>query len=194
MARILKFKGVLQRPPTLLAATLVVAAACLAAVDVVHAATRTSTGALPPVEHARIHAVLAPYDFFPASLPKGLIYISWKETSLDPTVCGTNATIEFAAAGDRQINWSSSRDCDGQGRVRCSTTGYPGYVFGMGYSQTAVINGRRVYFSPGNHGSNAWACIPLTVGGAADVAVVGIWESNFITPRQAMNLVAYARR
>jgi hypothetical protein len=46
----------------------------------------------------------------------------------------------------------------------------------------------------GNHGSNAWACIPVRVAGSADMAVVGIWESNFMTPVQAMNLVAKARR
>ena len=157
-------------------------------------AVPASAGTVPPIEHARIHAVLSPYDFFPASLPKGLIYINWKETALSVSVCGTNVTIEFAAAGYRQIEWSSSRDCDGQGRVRCSSTGYPGYAFGMGHNKSAVINGRHVYFSLGNHGSNAWACIPLKVGGFADMAVVGIWESNFITPQQAMTLVAQARR
>lgn len=158
------------------------------------AAVPVSAGTLPPTEHARIHAVLSPYDFFPASLPKGLIYINWKETALPVSVCGSNVTIEFAAAGYRQIEWSSSRDCDGQGSIRCNPTGYPGYAFGMGHDKSALINSRRVFFSQGNHGSNAWACIPLKVGGFADMAVVGIWKSNFITPRQAMTLVAQARR
>ena len=55
--------------------------------------------------------------------------------------------------------------------------------------------GGILFFSQGNHGSNAWACVPLKVGGFADWAVVGIWESNpAITPAQAMHLVAYARR
>jgi hypothetical protein len=152
-------------------------------------------GTVPPVEKARIHAILSPYDFYPASLPKGLIYISFKQTALTPSVCGINVTIQFAAAGDREIDWSSSRDCDGQGRVNCNATGYPGYAFGMTFNRkTAVINHRRVWFSMGNHGSNAWMCIPLRVSGYTDWAAVGIWESNFISPAQAMRLVAYAHR
>jgi hypothetical protein len=35
--------------------------------------------------------------------------------------------------------------------------------------------------------------IPLTVHGSKDTAVVGIWESNFMTARQAMSLVAHAK-
>jgi len=152
-----------------------------------------SAGPVPRNAEARIHAVLAPYDFYPSKLPRGLIFINWTQTPLSPSVCGTSVTIQFAAAGGRQIHWSSSRDCDKQGRVRCSPDGYPGYGFGLSYDSRATINGRRVFFSGGNHGSNAWACIPIKVAGTADWAVVGIWESNFITPRQAMNLVAYAK-
>jgi hypothetical protein len=154
-----------------------------------------SAATLPPVEKAHIHAIVSPYDYYPASMPKGLTFIKWRRTALSPTVCGTNVTIQFAAAGGREIDWSSSRDCDGQGRVTCNATGYPGYTFGIGYNaRHTVINHRRVFFSMGNRGSNAWACIPLRVGGFGDWAVVGIWESNFITPRQAMNLVAHASR
>lgn len=153
-----------------------------------------SAGTIPRVEKARIHAVLHPYDFFPASLPKGLIYIGFEQTSLSPAVCGRMVTIQFAGAGVGELYWSSSRACDRQGRVACTGTGYPGYGFGIGYTIRATINHRTVWFSPGNHGSNAWTCIPLRVGGFRDWAAVGIWESNFITPRQAMSLVAHARR
>ena len=56
-----------------------------------------------------------------------------------------------------------------------------------------VINHRRVFFSNGNEGANAWACIRLKVNGFADVAVVGLWENHFLTPRRAMEIVAHAR-
>ena len=171
-----------------------VALAVLAAAALIGVTSVASAAPVPKIEKARIHAILSPYDFFPASLPKPLIFISWKETDLSPTVCGTSVTIQFAAAGDRQINWSSSRDCDHRGQVRCSAGGYPAYSFGLAYNvRRTTINRRHVFFSHGNHGSNAWACIPLKVGGLRDWAVVGIWESNFISPTQAMRLVAYAR-
>lgn len=166
-----------------------------AALTLAAGAGAASERTVPPTEKARIHAVLSPYDFYPASLPRGVIYISWEQKSLDPVVCGRNVTIQFAAAGGKEIDWSSSRDCDSAGKVRCSANGYPGYGFGIGFgAKRATINHRRVFFSAGNHGSDAWACIPLRVGGLADWAVVGIWESNFITPQQAMRLVAFARR
>jgi hypothetical protein len=148
---------------------------------------------IPSSERSRIHAVLSPYDFYPQSIPNGLIYTRWKRADLSPMACGTSVTIEFAQ-GNRQIVWSSSRDCDSRARVLCSSTGYPGYGFDLGADKNAIINGRKVFFSMGNHGSNAWACIPVRVAGSADMAVVGIWESNFMTPVQAMNLVAKARR
>jgi len=153
--------------------------------------------ALPPAQKARIHALLAPYDFYPARLPNGLIFINFKETHPGPSVCGPAVTIRFAAAGGKEIDWASSRDCNGAGKVSCNPTGYPGRGggFGIGYgSRRATINHRRVFFSAGNHGSNAWACIPLKVGGYRDWAVVGIWESNFISRKQAMRLVAFAAR
>lgn len=105
-------------------------------------------------------------------------------------VCGQDITVSFA--GKDRVEWSSSRDCGDDGAPACHNDGYPGYMFGLDASQTAGINGRRVYFSPGNHGSNAWACIPVRVAGCRDMAVVGIWEDS-MTPRAAMNLVAYAR-
>jgi hypothetical protein len=71
-------------------------------------------------------------------------------------------------------------------------TGCSGYAFGMLLTRRATINGRRVFFSQGNHGSNAWACIPRNTGGFRDVAVAGLWE-NFMTPQAAMQLVAHAR-
>lgn len=147
---------------------------------------------IPVAERARIHAVLSPYDYYPAHLPAGLIFASWNKTRLSPTACGTDVNIEFAGSG--RLTWSSSRSCISNGRIACSSSGYPGYGFFMAVGeQTAMINSRRVHFSVGNHGSNAWACIPLRVNGSADMAVVGIWESNFMTPHDAMQLVAYAR-
>jgi len=159
------------------------------------AASASVAAVVPPGVHARIHALAAPYDYLPAKLPAGLIYINWKSShpSALPTVCGDAVSVTFAAAGGKQVQWSASRDCDSQGRVACFNNGYPGYSFGMLVDQRATINGRLVFFSGGNHGSNAWACIPAKTGGFNDMAVVGIWESNFITPRAAMQVVAYAR-
>lgn len=173
-------------------ALIVFATATFAAASPASAQTQKSVN-IPPVERARIHAVLSPYDYYPAHLPAGLIFIDWKQAQLTPMVCGTNVNMEFAGSGQGRIIWSSSRSCTSNGRIACSSSGYPGYGFDMDIGeQTAVINSRRVYFSLGNHGSNAWACIPLRLNGA-DMAVVGIWESNFMTPRDAMQLVAYAR-
>jgi hypothetical protein len=140
----------------------------------------------------KMNAMIGRYGFYPSSIPSGLLFISWKTTQLTPMACGLNLDITFAGDG-KHLDWSSSRDCGETPSPACYNIGYPGYDFAMAASQTARINGRQVYFSPGNHGSNAWACIPLTVGGFKDMAVVGIWESNFMTPQQAMNLVGNAR-
>jgi len=121
----------------------------------------------------------------------GYIFIDWKHSYLDPTVCGQMLTIEFAApGGDRQIEWTSSRACNPSGRIACSATGY---AYQMLVDRRATIGGRQVYFSLGNHGSNAWMCVPLKTTYGTDYVEIGIWESNFITPIQAMRLVAYAR-
>lgn len=171
--------------------------ALVAAVGISLVAASASVAAVvPPGTHARIHALTAPYDYLPAKVPAGLIYVNWKSShpSALPTVCGDTLSVTFAAAGGKQIQWSASRDCDGRGRVGCFNNGYPGYGFGMPVDQRATINGRLVFFSQGNHGSNAWTCIPTKTGGVNDMAVAGIWESGFITPRAAMQLVASARR
>jgi hypothetical protein len=158
------------------------------------AAPLASSGSVPHMPKAQIHALISPYDFYPARISGGLIYIKWQDHGLSPSVCGELADITFAAAGGKQLIWSSSRACDGQGRVGCSARGYPGYADDIGVSQKATINHRRIYFSQGNHGSNAWTCIPLgKVGGFTDFAAVGIWE-NYLTPLQAMQLVASAVR
>ena len=156
-------------------------------------AQAAAAGTIPTAVQARIHAVLSPYDYFPASLPKGLVYDSWKQTHLAPAACGTNVTMEFAGAGGRQVDWSSSRDCDSKGNVKCSADGYPGYAYDISYdARRATIDGRQAFFSEGNYGSNAWACIPVRTGRAADWAVVGIWESGSMSPADAMQLVAAA--
>jgi hypothetical protein len=146
----------------------------------------------------RVHAVMSPYDYFPVGvIPAGTILDG--QAKLDehpsslPLVCGPVFTANFAAPGGKRLAWSTSRDCSSGGVTACHEDGYPGYGFGMAADRQAVINGRRVFYSTGNHGSNAWACIPLRVNGFADVAVVGMWESNFLTPRRAMILVAHAR-
>jgi hypothetical protein len=157
------------------------------------AGASAASSPIPSLARSKIHAALTPYDFYPQSIPAGLTYVSWKRADLSPMACGTSVTIHFAQ-GSRQIDWSSSRDCDSGARVVCNSTGYPVYGFDLSADKTAVINGRKVFFSMGNHGSNAWACIPVRVGGYADMAVAGIWESNFMTPAQAMNLVAKAGR
>ncbi len=162
---------------------------CIAAI-----APLASSGPVPRMPKAQIHALISPYDFYPARISGGLIYIKWADKGLSPSVCGELADITFAAAGGKQLIWSSSRACDGQGRVGCSARGYPGYADNLGNTQRATINHRRIYFSQGNHGSNAWTCIPLgKVGGFNDFAAVGIWE-NYLTPLQAMQLVATAAR
>jgi hypothetical protein len=140
----------------------------------------------------QMNAVAGRYGFYPSSIPAGLHFSSWKTTQLKPKACGISLEIAFDGDGGH-LDWSSSRDCGETGNTRCYNSGYPGYDFEMTATQTARINGREVYFSVGNHGSNAWACIPLTVHGSREMAVVGIWESNFMTPQQAMNLVAHAR-
>lgn len=76
----------------------------------------------------------------------------------------------------------------------CHRDGYPGYAFGLPVDRTATINGRRVFFSSGNEGDNVWACIPIKVNGFDDVAVAGMWENHFLTPRRAMQVVAHAHQ
>jgi hypothetical protein len=152
----------------------------------------TAGNPVPGSAKLKMNATIGRYGFYPSSIPSDVVFTSWNTTRLKPKACGLSLEITFAGS-DGQLDWSSSRDCGETGATRCYNNGYPGYDFEMDASQTARINGRRVFFSPGNHGSNAWACIPLTRGGFQDMAVVGIWESNFMTPQQAMNLVAHAR-
>jgi class 3 adenylate cyclase len=147
----------------------------------------------------RFHAVMSPYDYLPAGevvpgmVLDGAAKIDEEPSSL-PRVCGPLFTAGFVAPGDKRIVWSTSRDCNSHGVTACHPDGYPGYAFGLPADRRAVINGRRVFYSSGNDGSNAWACIPVKVNGFADVAVAGMWESNFMTPRRAMLIVANARR
>jgi hypothetical protein len=155
-------------------------------------APATAGNPLSAAAKLKMKAMIGPYGFYPSTIPSGLLFITWKTNQLTPRACGLNLDITFAGDG-KHLDWSSSRDCGATASPACYNNGYPGYDFEMDASQTARINGRRVYFSPGNHGSNAWACIPLTIGGFKDMAVVGIWESNFMTPQQAMSLVAHAR-
>ena len=147
---------------------------------------------VPAVERQRMQALIAPYAYVPASLPRGFVYIDWKHADLTPSVAGQLLTIDFALPGGGQIVWTSSRACDTQGRIGPSATGYPGYGYGMTVNRSGVIAGRVVYFSQGNHGSNAWTCVPIETAWGVDYVAVGIWESNGITPQQAMQLVAYA--
>jgi len=128
--------------------------------------------------------------YYPASLPASMAYVSKSVQPLQPRTCGSVLVIEYAGSGER-LEWMSSRDCGPKG-TKCYENGFPGYDFELTPQQSAVINGRRVFFSIGNHGSNAWACIPTSTHGHLDMLVVGIWESNFLTPREAMNLVAHA--
>ena len=105
---------------------------------------------------------------------------------------GYNPRIGWIYGIFSQIVWTSSRACDTQGRIGPSATGYPGYGYGMTVNRSGVIAGRVVYFSQGNHGSSAWTCVPVEIANEVDYVAVGIWESNGITPQQAMQLVAYA--
>jgi hypothetical protein len=153
----------------------------------------TSDDLVPAAERERMRALLPDeYAYVPASLPAGFIYIDWKHAELTPHLAGQLLTIDFASPGAGQIVWTSSRACDTKGRVRPSATGYPGYGYGMITDRSAVINGRVVYFSTGNHGSNAWTSIPVETADGTDYVAVGVWESNCLTPEQAMQLVAYA--
>lgn len=170
--------------------------AVIAAISVFSTGTLLARSATVPAPvHARIHAVMSPYDYLPASLPRSVRYINWiyDQPAGFPQACGQVLAVVFAAAGGKRIEWSSSRDCASNGQVNCFTDGYPNYGFGLPVTRQTVINGRRVFFSQGNHGSNAWACIGLRTSGFADMAVAGLWESGFLTPRQAMSLVAFAR-
>ncbi len=161
--------------------------------------TPTFVSLLQPSVRQRIHAVMSPYDFFPvAAVPSGMVLDG--KANLDefpndlPRVCGPLFTAAYAAPGGKRMVWSTSRDCDSGGVTECHTDGYPGYAFGLPVDQRAAINGRQVFFSSGNEGDNVWACIPLRVNGFADVAVAGMWENHFLTPRRAMDLVARARQ
>ena len=129
----------------------------------------------------------------PTSMPAYLKLQESKIMPLEPARCGNMLYRYYEGNGER-LEWTSSLDCDQHGTVKCFESGYPGYDFVLlTPEQHAIINGRRVFFSTGNHGSNAWACIPQVVHGKPTMAVVGIWESNFLTPDQAMRLVAGAR-
>jgi hypothetical protein len=168
-----------------------VVALFLAALSAI-AASANAAALIPASEKTKMKVLMGRFGFYPSSFPPGLLFGTWRTTRLSPKACGVNLEISFAGDGKR-LDWSSSRDCGESGSPACYNDGYPGYDFQMEAEQRARINGRRVYFSPGNHGSNAWACIPLTLGGSKDMAVVGIWESNFMTAQQAMNVVAHAR-
>lgn len=148
---------------------------------------------IPTVERTRMGSLLSPYAYVPTSLPHGYIYIDWKHTPLSPSVAGELLTIEFAAPGGRQVVWTSSRAVAPNGSLGPSATGYPGYGYGMAVSRSAYINGVHVFFSAGNQGSNAWATFTIHPSGGTDYVAVGIWESNALTPMQAMQLVAHAR-
>lgn len=184
---------------------------------VVLAGGSPSRGAVPPVRHgvkpkartlatllqpafrARVHAVMSPYDFFPSwPAPAGMVVngapnLQQFPNSL-PRVCGPLFTGSYAAPGGKQLVWSTSRDCDSGGVTTCHRDGYPGYAFGLPVDRTATINGRRVFFSSGNDGDNVWACIPIKVNGFDDIAVAGMWENHFLTPRRAMEIVANAHQ
>lgn len=108
--------------------------------------TATRTASVPQTERVRMHALAGPYDFYPASLPPGLMYLKWKRTALSPMACGKNLSIVFTSA-EKEIDWSSSRDCNANANVACHADGYPGYGFIMSATDSAKINGRRVYFS-----------------------------------------------
>jgi len=151
-----------------------------------------ASGPVPATQQAKMDVLLSPYAYVPASLPDDFVYTDWKHTNLVPTLAGRLLTIEFAAPDVGRIIWTSSRACDPKGRIGPNATGYPGYGYGMVADRSAVVAGRRVYFSPGNHGSNAWTCFPLETAGGTDCVAVGIWESNCLTPSQAMELVAHA--
>jgi hypothetical protein len=154
---------------------------------------------LQPQFRRRVHAVMSPYDFFPLfAVPAGMVldgtpHLDEFPSSL-PRVCGPLFTASYAAPGGKQLVWSTSRDCDSGGVTKCHTDGYPGYAFGLPADRRAVINGRQVFFSSGNDGDNVWACIPIKVHGFNDVAVAGMWENHFLTPRRAMEVVAHARQ
>ena len=201
----------------LAAAAVVVLAVVGAVLGIVLTGGSSSPGATPPRKHParpaastlatllqpqfrlRVHAVMSPYDFFPvAAMPAGMVLngapnLQQFPNSL-PRVCGPLFTASYAAPGGKQLVWSTSRDCDSGGVTKCHTDGYPGYAFGLPVNRMATINGRRVFFSSGNDGDNVWACIPLKVNGFDDVAVAGMWEDHFLSPQQAMNVVAHARQ
>jgi hypothetical protein len=151
-----------------------------------------ASDSLPASEQSQMRVLISPYAYVPSSMPPGFTYIDWRHSALTPTVAGQLLTIEFAAPGGRQITWTSSRACDTNGHIGPSTTGYPGYGYGMSVDRTAVIAGKRVYFSQGNQGSNAWMTFPVQTSWGTDYVSVGIWESNCITPAAAMRLVAHS--
>jgi hypothetical protein len=111
-----------------------------------------------------------------------------------PAMAGELLTIGFAARRARQIIWTSSRGCDPNGVVGPNDSGYPGYGYGMIADRNALIAGRRIYFSQGTQSSNAWTYIRIKTPRGADFVAVGIRESNCMSPKQAMRLVAHARR
>lgn len=137
-------------------------------------------------------AAITVAGFMPTSMPAYLKLKSTKVIALKPSACGNELYRYYKGNGER-LEWMSSLDCGEDGTVKCLENGFPGYDFELTPEHTAIINNRRVFFSIGNHGSNAWACIPQVLHGRSTMAVVGIWESNFLTPDQAMRLVATAR-
>lgn len=149
---------------------------------------------VPAAEQTRMKTLLSPYAYLPTSLPRGYIYIDWKYSSLSPSVAGQLLTINFAASGgDQQIIWTSSRACDSNGNIGPNATGWLGYGYGMTVNESASIGGHLVYFSQGNHGSRAWTGFAIGTSAQPDYVAVGIWESNFISPAEAMQIVARTR-
>ena len=170
---------------------IVVIVACVLVVGFAY--TRGHRSSVPTAERTRIQTLLSPYAFVPARLPKGFVYVDWKHTSLDPVLAGQLLTVDFGAHGG-QIVWTSSRACDSSGHIGPNATGWPGYAYGLTVDRSSIVAGTRVYFSEGNQGSNAWAYLPLKTSWGPDWVAVGIWESNCITPDQAMQLVASAAK
>lgn len=154
-------------------------------------AAAASVPVVPPDERTRIRVFLAPSAYLPASLPRGFIYIDWKHSNLETVALGDLLTVDFAAPGGRQIIWTSSR-ANYNGQLHGAAKGYPGYGFFMTPDRSAVINGRQVYYSGGNRGANAWTSFPIQTAYGVDYVAVGIWESQCLTPAQALRLVAYA--
>ena len=150
---------------------------------------------IPQSYRARIHAVEAPYDYFPANDPPGLAFKTWRQEQPGPGFCSKLVYIDYdrpdQSSGHPVLEWSTARGCYHE-RVACSSQGYPGYDAGIGSDQTAIINGRRAYYKWGNIASSAWACIPIHTRHGDDMVVVGVWEEHVFSADQAMRFVANA--